>query len=103
MSQVKAGMVTEAVAEVAELTKDSIWTADEWYDFARIYSIASTKLPGKQQEHADRAMGLLRKAIKAGFNDMEHLKSDPDLGPLHEREDFKKLVAELEAAVGTSQ
>jgi tetratricopeptide (TPR) repeat protein len=101
VAQQKAGMVAEAVAEVAELTQHPDWTADEWYNFACIYSIGSTKLRDRQQEYADRAMELLRKAVEAGYQDVKHLKTDPDLIPLRDREDFKKLVAELEAAPGT--
>jgi hypothetical protein len=32
-----------------------------------------------------------------------HLKKDTDLDPLRERDDFKKLLAELEAAMGRKQ
>jgi eukaryotic-like serine/threonine-protein kinase len=48
------------------------------------------------QSYADRALALLRQAIAAGFNDAAHLKEDPDLEPLRAREEFGKLVAELE-------
>jgi serine/threonine protein kinase/WD40 repeat protein/tetratricopeptide (TPR) repeat protein len=102
-SQAKAGLVAEAVAEVAELTQFPNVTAGGWYDFACVYSIASAKDADKRQEYADRAIELLRKAIEAGYKNAEHLKTDPDLEPLHDREDFQKLVAELEAAVGTSR
>jgi serine/threonine protein kinase/tetratricopeptide (TPR) repeat protein len=46
---------------------------------------------------ADRAMDWLRKAVDAGYTDAGHMKQDKDLDALREREDFKKLVAELEA------
>ena len=36
------------------------------------------------------------KAVKAGYRDAAHMKKDTDLDPLREREDFKKLLAELE-------
>ena len=96
MSQLQAGIVAEAVAEVAELTKSSKWTAGQWYDFACIYAVASGKIADKKQEYADRAMELLKKAVKLGYKDAAHLKTDTDLDPLREREDFKKLLAELE-------
>ena len=41
-------------------------------------------------------MELLHKAAQAGFKDVAHMKKDTDLDPLREREDFKKLIAELE-------
>jgi hypothetical protein len=47
--------------------------------------------------YADQAMDLLRQAVKAGQNNVGDLKGDPDLDPLRGREDFKKLIAELEA------
>jgi tetratricopeptide (TPR) repeat protein len=102
VSRVAADVGADAFAQAAELSQHPNWTADKWYNFARIYSIVSTKLPEKQQENADRAMELLRKAVEAGYKDVKHLKTDPDLVPLHERDDFKKLVAALEAVVGTS-
>jgi hypothetical protein len=49
---------------------------------------------GKQ---ADLAMESLKKAIAAGYNDLADIKNDNDLDCLRGREDFKKLVAEVEA------
>jgi hypothetical protein len=51
------------------------------------------------QDDADRAMQWLHQAVKAGYKDVAHLKKDTDLDALREREDFKKLIAELEAKV----
>jgi hypothetical protein len=41
-------------------------------------------------------MELLQKAGKAGNKDAAHMKKDTDLDPLRGREDFKKLLTELE-------
>ena len=49
------------------------------------------------QDDADRAMQWLHKAVQAGYKDAAHMKKDTDLDPLRDREDFKKLLAELEA------
>jgi len=49
---------------------------------------------------ADRAMGWLKQAVAAGYNDAAHMAKDKDLDPLRDREDFKKLVAELQARNG---
>jgi hypothetical protein len=95
-SLVRTGMVAEAVAEVAELTKNPNGRAGQWYNCACVYSLASTKIEGKKKEYADRAMELLQKAVKAGWNDAEHTAKDTDLAPLRDREDFKKLLADLE-------
>ncbi len=90
------GQVAEAVAEVAELAKQPFWTAAVWYDFACVDSIVSVKIADKKQEYTDRAMALLGKAVKAGYQDAAHMRKDTDLDPLRKREDFKKLIAELE-------
>lgn len=95
-SRLHAGQVPEAVAEVAELRKLSGWGGVQWYDFARVYAVASGKMADKKVEHADTATELLQKAVKAGYKDAAHLKADKDLEPLRERDDFKQLVAELE-------
>jgi hypothetical protein len=62
-----------------------------------VYAVASGKLADKKQEYADRAMTLLREAVAKGFQDVERMKNDTALDPLRNREDFQKLVAELEA------
>ena len=46
--------------------------------------------------HADQAMALLRKAVDAGFGDIDEYRTEGALDPLREREDFKKLLTELE-------
>ena len=82
---------------VAELTKDASWSAaGQWYNFACVYSLASTKIPDKKNDYADRAMELLQNAVKAGWNDAKHTASDTDLDPLRAREDFKRLLSDLE-------
>ena len=45
--------------------------------------------------HADQAMALLRKAVD-GFRDIHDYRTEGALDPLREREDFKKLLTELE-------
>ena len=47
-------------------------------------------------EQADLSMAWLQKAVAAGFRDARHMTHDPDLDALRGREDFKKLLAELE-------
>src|SRR5262249_8249753 len=52
----------------------------------------------KQAEaEADRAMALLTKAVAAGNVSAAGIKEDDDFNALHGRDDFKKLVADLEA------
>jgi hypothetical protein len=87
--------VAEAVAEVAVLAKSPIWTAGQWYDFACVYAVASSKSAAKKREYADRAMELLHQAVRAGFRDTAHLKKDTNLDALRGRDDFKQLLAAL--------
>ena len=89
------GQVAEAVAEVDELTRNASWSGAQWYDFACVYAVASGKAADKKQAYADRAMDLLRKAVRAGYNDAAHMARDSDLDPIRGREDFKKLIEGL--------
>jgi serine/threonine protein kinase/tetratricopeptide (TPR) repeat protein len=97
ISLLHAGKVAQAVAEVAELTKLPAGNADQWYNFACFYAVASGKVMNKKVEYADQAMELLQKAVQAGWKDAAHMKKDTDLAPLRNREDFKKLLTDLEA------
>ncbi|HEV8068355.1 MAG TPA: tetratricopeptide repeat protein [Planctomycetaceae bacterium] len=45
---------------------------------------------------ADRGMVLLEQAVAAGYKDAAHMRKDKDLDSLRTRDDFKKLIAELE-------
>jgi adenylate cyclase len=47
-------------------------------------------------DHLDRGMELFRRSIERGFQNPELFRTDPDLDPLREREDFKALMAQLE-------
>jgi tetratricopeptide (TPR) repeat protein len=49
----------------------------------------------------DRAMAWMKQAVAAGYKDVAEMKRDKDIDALREREDFKKLLAELEAAKET--
>jgi hypothetical protein len=45
---------------------------------------------------ADEAVAALRDAVNAGWSQADDLK-EPDFDPLRKRDDFQKLVKELEA------
>ena len=47
--------------------------------------------------YGDEAMRMLHDAVAKGYADAEHIKKDVELDTLRDREDFKKLLAELEA------
>src|SRR5262249_15328930 len=94
----------EAVADAEALTKDPATPAPMLCNAADVCSRASTaaKEAAQREAYAGRALALLRRAQAAGFfgdrANVERLKRDTDLDPLRQREDFQKLVAELEAA-----
>ena len=46
---------------------------------------------------ADAAMALLKKAVSTGFRSADAFRTEDALDPLRKREDFKKLVEELES------
>jgi len=55
------------------------------------------KRQAEMQFYADQTMAMLRDAVAKGYKDIEHMKQNKVFDVLREREDFKKLVAELEA------
>ncbi len=84
---------------------------DILYHAAAVHALASTIVrddgnlpPADRDQQAERyalrAVELLRSAHAAKyFADAEHvnsLKSDPDLGPLRQRADFKKLLTDVQ-------
>jgi hypothetical protein len=48
------------------------------------------------KDDADRAMRWLTKAVAAGYKDAAHMRQDIDLDILRDRDDFRKLLADLE-------
>jgi hypothetical protein len=47
--------------------------------------------------NAGRAMDFLQRAVAEGWQNPEVLKTDPDIDPLRARQDYRKLLADLEA------
>ncbi len=74
------------------------------YDLARHLCLASN-LAGQEvvPQAADRALQALRDDIASGFDNPYKLRTDPRLEPLRKREDFPKLVQDLEAKVVMQQ
>jgi tetratricopeptide (TPR) repeat protein len=98
-SWVKAGRVAEGFAEIGRLTGAGEWNELQCYEVARFYAVTTGKaIDNKQKKgYGDRAMGLLRKAVQAGWKDGAHMAKDSDLDPLRDREDFRQLLKELDA------
>src|SRR5581483_8626952 len=75
--------------------------------FARCVPLAGKGKPepdaddrAERQRYAALAVEALRRAVAAGFADAARLKTDAALDPLRGSEDFRKLLAEVEAKAG---
>jgi hypothetical protein len=66
---------------------------------ATVLRVADPSPTGTKQadSEADKAMAWLKQAVAAGYKNAAHMQKDKDLDALREREDFKKLMAELAA------
>jgi serine/threonine protein kinase/tetratricopeptide (TPR) repeat protein len=98
----------EAEAVLKGIAKDSL-NAIGLYNLACLHALCAQspgKNPEKQapaadrqkraEEHASRAMDVLRQAVAKGFGNAQLLRTDHDLDSLRSRDDFHKLLAELE-------
>jgi hypothetical protein len=98
--------VCRATAEIWEKLNrtdaESLYAAACLRAFTAAILKKGPKTPGADatrfaEEEADRAMAWLKRAVAAGYKDAARLNADPALDALRERDDFKKLVAQLEA------
>jgi tetratricopeptide (TPR) repeat protein len=109
LTMVHAGLLEQDdVVRTAETCRDLGWDGPtDAYNAACYLSqcipivAKHDKLDDKQRTEAaqffgDAAMKLLREAVSRGYKDVPHMKKDTDLDPLRQREDFQKLIAELE-------
>ena len=66
------------------------------YDSACAYSVASGVYEEqdvtKANLYADRAVGLLERAIEAGYSNYSHMQEDPDLDTLRDHDGFLELM-----------
>jgi hypothetical protein len=79
-------------------------SGQQWFDTACCHAVlavlaeqngAGVSAAGAKTE-ADQAMASLRKAISAGYRNAADYRTDAALDSLRKREDFKKLIEELE-------
>ena len=98
MTRARAGQLSEALAELVELTKSDPADPYHWYNAACVYAMSGTHDAAKR-EYAQRAVENLQEAVKAGYKDASHMAKDVALGPLRDRDDFKRLLADLQAKV----
>jgi serine/threonine protein kinase/tetratricopeptide (TPR) repeat protein len=101
----EAGRAQEALnltEETLKLTKSKLGanhpnTVASIYHIACVHAVMIAKAEDRGKQ-ADLAMDWLQQAVAAGYKDVAHMKKDTDLDPLRGREDFKKLLADLEKA-----
>jgi tetratricopeptide (TPR) repeat protein len=107
--QTNAGLGDRVGAiKAAEKMRDLGWDpSDDAYDAACYLSLcipiiqrddkATKEERDKQMAfYGAEALKMLRAAFAKGYEDAAHMKKDADLEPLRAREDFKKLLADLE-------
>jgi serine/threonine protein kinase/tetratricopeptide (TPR) repeat protein len=87
-------------AAAADLLADNARGPDDLYNAACGYAlcVSLADKPETREKYAARAIELLGKAVAKGYKDAAHMKKDTDLDALRQRDDFKKLLADLEAA-----
>ncbi len=95
-----SGSIEKAVAIVEAVAGSPGLVPEHLYNFACVYGIASGKIAGKKQEYEQKAMKWLQAAVEAGYDDLANIKKDTDLAPLRDRDDFRKLLADMEAKAG---
>jgi serine/threonine protein kinase len=98
-----------AVETVEQVVEDPFDAIKDTYDAARVLSgcaqlaakdsqLSLAKREEQARTYVDRAMELLRRAVQKGYKDAATLKKEADLEPLRSREDFRKLLADVEAS-----
>jgi serine/threonine protein kinase len=97
---VRAGRIDEGLHEAEKSPADA--NAVTVYQTGCVFALLSdSRYSGSisaedRQKHAGKAMEFLMRAVAKGYKDAEHRKKDDDLKALRERDDFKKLLADLE-------
>jgi eukaryotic-like serine/threonine-protein kinase len=99
LSLVRAGQHVKAVALANALAEAKDVPADTLYILAAVSALATDSAKDDttlREQYAARAVALLRQAVAKGYKDIAHLKKDEDLKALRSREDYQKLLQELE-------
>jgi serine/threonine protein kinase/tetratricopeptide (TPR) repeat protein len=97
---VRAGRVAAAIEEAEELAHNA--DPSLLYNVACVYALASKPTKGNpispelQAKYAERAIALLRQAIAKGYRNVHEMKNDDDLKSLRPRDDFQKLLSEMQ-------
>ena len=97
MACVRLREPAEAAAAAHEAVALGEGDAGTAYNTACLLSLCVPLVPDRPEaaRYADEAMATLTKAVAAGWDDAAQTAADPDLTPLHGRDDFRRLVAGL--------
>jgi tetratricopeptide (TPR) repeat protein len=86
-------LALRATRELAALPREN---PSDPYNLACALALTVPLVRGQEQQSlAVEAVQQLKDAICAGWNDACKTNSDPDLAPVRDREDFRRLLAEL--------
>jgi serine/threonine protein kinase len=99
---VRAAAAVEEVAVHSNLSTTIIYHSAHVYGLCISATEKQSELPSGEraqlvEKYAARAVFFLRQAVRAGFRDIETIRSDTYLDVLRQREDFKNLISDLEA------
>jgi tetratricopeptide (TPR) repeat protein len=104
LARTQKGDYAKVVADAVTLSQVKVAKDKAVYDAARVCALASAAIKKDAKladQYATRAVELLGKAREAGYFkeaiDVEHMQKDSDLDSLRSRDDYNKLVADLEA------
>jgi serine/threonine-protein kinase len=100
----RQGRPADAAESVAKLRDLDPRNPENLYQAARCYGLCLAAVRQQKREqalvqvaYAESAMESLRKAVEHGYKDLAQIKLNKDLDPLRDRDDFKALLAQLEA------
>jgi len=99
----KGADASKAIRQAIEITEDLCKQEPCYlYELAHHLTLASN-LPASAgvSNAADRAVKTIGEYIASGFDNPYKLRHDPRLDPLRKRDDFQKLVKELEIRLAT--
>jgi serine/threonine-protein kinase len=108
------GDSSSAVEQTETVLRERPRSEIVWYNAACVYSLAvrlvrkNEKLPAARrmelaQQYGARAVVLLQEAVARGWALVAPLRTEPDLEPVRDRDDFQKLLQELEKKAAGKQ
>lgn len=74
-------------------------SAASLYNAACVFAVSAAAPaldPERAEQYAARAVQLLRKAVESGYQELEAMQRDSDSHFVHGRQDFNKLITDLE-------